>query len=72
MENHNVDPQFCPPITCSIKYLFGTLWQFLGGPLLLIIFTFFEPPRRLELRDLSNLIVILGSPNLDLGFFLPF
>ena len=31
-----VDPQFCPPSTCSIKYLFGTLWQFPGGPLLLM------------------------------------
>ena len=40
----DVDPQFCPPSTCSIKYLFGTLWQFPGGPLLLMKSIFSKPP----------------------------
>ena len=62
-----VDPQFYPPIICPIKYLFDTLQQFLGSPQLLILLTFFEPARRLWLKDLSNLVVTLGSPNLDLG-----
>ena len=25
LTNHIVDPQFCPPITCPIRYLFNTL-----------------------------------------------
>ena len=30
-----VDPPFCPPSTCPIRYLFDTLPQFPSGPLLL-------------------------------------
>ena len=49
---------------------FGTLQQFPSGPLLLMWLIFYEPPWRLGLRGLSNPIVILGSPNLDLGTLL--
>ena len=35
-QNIIVDPPFCPPSTCPIRYLFHTLQQFLGGPLLLM------------------------------------
>ena len=31
-----VDPPFCPPSTCLIRYLFSTLQQFPGSPLLLV------------------------------------
>ena len=29
----SVDLPFCPPCTCPIRYLSGTLQQFLSGPL---------------------------------------
>ena len=64
-----VNPPFCLPSTCPIRYLFDTLQQFPGGPLLLVQPIFSEPPWGLWLRDLSNSIVTLGSPNLNLGQF---
>ena len=64
-----VDPQFCHPSTCPIKYLSITLQQFLGGSLLLVYPIFSKPPWRPWLRDLSNPIVTLDSLNLDLGPF---
>ena len=32
----SVDPPFCSPNTCPIRYLFDILQQFPGGPLLLV------------------------------------
>ena len=60
-------PSIFPPSTCPIRYLFSTLRQFLGGLLLLVQPIFSEPPWGLWLKDLSNLIVTLGSLNLDIG-----
>ena len=62
-----VDPPFCPLNTCPIRYLFGTLQQLPSGPLLLMQPIFSKPPWELWLRDLSNPIVTLSNPNLDLG-----
>ena len=67
-----VDPPFCLPSTCPIRYLFSTLQQFPGGPLLLVQPIFSKPPQGLWLRDLSNFIVTLDSPNLDFGTLGPF
>ena len=64
-----VDPPFCPLSTCLIRYLSRILQQFHGGPLLLVQPIFSKPPWGLQLRDLSNSIVILGSPSLHLGPF---
>ena len=37
-----VDPPFCPPSTCPIRYLFSTLQQFPGGPITTrVVFFFF-------------------------------
>ena len=36
VEDGDVDPPFCPPSTCPIRYLFNTLQQFHGDPLLLV------------------------------------
>ena len=66
-KNSSVHPPFCPPNTCPIMYLFRTLQQFPGDPLLLVQPIFSKPPWRLWLRDLFYPIVTLGSPNLDLG-----
>ena len=41
--NDFVKPLFCPLSTCPFTCLFGTLQQFLGGPLLLVQLTFSEP-----------------------------
>ena len=57
-----VDPPFCPLSTCSIRYLSRILQQFSGGLLLLVQPIFSKPPWGLQLRDLSNPIVTLGSP----------
>ena len=65
-------PPFCPISTCSIMCSLGTLQQLFRGPLLLMQLIFSKPPWRLWLRNLSNPFVTFGSPNLDLGFFLPF
>ena len=62
-----VDPPFCPPSTCPIRYFFRILHQFPGGPLLLVSSIFSKSPWGLWLRDLSNPVVTLGSLNLDLG-----
>ena len=64
-----VNPPFCPLITCPIRYLSHILQQFHGSPLLLMQSIFSKPPWGLWLRDLSNSIVILGSPSLDLDPF---
>ena len=64
-----VNPPFCPLITCPIRYLSHILQQFRGSPLLLMQSIFSKPPWGLWLRDLSNSIVILGSPSLDLDPF---
>ena len=55
------------PLAHVFKFTSSTPRQFLGGPLLLILLIF-QPPWRLWLRNLSNPIVTLSSPNLDLGF----
>ena len=60
------------PLVHVFKFTSNAPQQFLGGPLLLTLLIFFEPPRRLWLKDLSIPIVILGGLNLDLSFFLPF
>ena len=66
----SVDPQFCPPSTCPIRYLFNTLQQLFDGPYLLTLLTFLEPHQRLWLRDCLTPYYDLGSPNLDLDTFL--
>ena len=55
------------PLAHVFKFTSSTPQQFLGGPLLLILLTF-QPHWRLWLRNLSNPIVTLSSPNLNLGF----
>ena len=64
-----VDPLFCPTSTCPIMCSFDTLQQFSCGLLLLVYPIFSKSPWGLQLRDLSNSIVTLGNPNLDLGPF---
>ena len=65
---NTVNPSLCPSGTCPIMCSFDTLQQFPGGPLLLTLLIFYEPPWRLWLRDLSNPIVTLSNPNLELDF----
>ena len=56
------------PLAHVFKFTSSAPQQFLGSPLLLILLIFFKLPWRLWLRYLSNPIMTLSSPNLDLGF----
>ena len=64
-----MDPPFCHLSTYPIRYLSHIVQQFPSDPLLLVQPIFSKSPWGLWLRDLSNSIVTLGNPSLDLGPF---
>ena len=64
-----VNHPFCHLSICPIRYLSRILQQFSSGSLLLVQPIFSKPPWGLWLRDLSNSIVTLGNPSLNLDPF---